>query len=361
MSIKKLKIGVIGCGEIAAAKHLPSLKKQEEAELVGFCDIMKSKAEEAKHKYGTEHAYACTSYETLLNDESIDVVYVCTPNNTHSEITIKALQAGKHVMCEKPMANSYANAEKMFLAAAKSKKKLSIAFQNRFRADSQYLFKLAEEGYFGEIYRVKAFALRRRGVPTWGVFLDKEIQGGGPLIDIGSHALDLSFWLMKNYDVKYVVGNCYHKLSGMKEAANRFGSWDPDRFEVEDSAFATIVMKNGATVMLETAYAINMDVSFERPGVTVCGTKAGAEMGKELVLNSEKYGRLHTTCVDLELGGHMPGGKQESPGEMESRLFIDCILKDTDPFVKPHEALVVSRVVEAVYASSKSGQPVFFD
>ena len=180
--MEKLKIGIIGCGGIANAKHMPSLKNLNNVEMVAFCDIIEDRAIKAKADYGTADAKVYTDYKELLKDESIDVIHVCTPNRSHSFITVDALESGKHVMCEKPMAINSAEAKKMIDAAKRTGKKLTIGYQTRQRDDSQYLKKEAEDGTFGDIYFAKATAIRRRGVPTWGVFLNEYEQGGGPLI-----------------------------------------------------------------------------------------------------------------------------------------------------------------------------------
>ena len=275
---KIIRIGIIGCGGIANGKHLPSLKNVPDCEIVAFCDVIAERAEKAAAKYGTPDAKVYVDYKELLKDESIDVVHVCTPNRSHSFITVDALEAGKHVMCEKPMAINSAEALKMLDAAKRTGKKLTIGYQSRFRADSQFMKKEAEDGTFGDIYYAKATALRRRAVPTWGVFLNEYEQGGGPLIDIGTHALDLTLWMMNNYKPKYCVGTTYHKLNKDTDQGNAWGNWDPEKFSVEDSAFGFIVMENGATIVLESAWALNtLDV---REAVTsICGTKAGADMG----------------------------------------------------------------------------------
>ena len=182
---KKLKIGIIGCGGIANGKHMPSLAKlDDKVEMVAFCDIVEARAVKAAKEYGTEDAKVYTDYKELLKDESIDVVHVCTPNRSHSFITVDALEAGKHVMCEKPMAKTYADAKAMLDAAKRTGKKLTIGYQNRQNPENQYSKAAAEAGELGEIYYAQAHALRRRAVPTWGVFLNEYEQGGGPLIDI---------------------------------------------------------------------------------------------------------------------------------------------------------------------------------
>ena len=253
----KVRIGIIGCGGIANGKHMPSLKKLPDVEMVAFCDIVEERAQKAAREYGVEGAKVYTDYKELLKDKTIDVVHVLTPNRQHSFITVDALEAGKHVMCEKPMAINSAEAKKMLDAAKRTGKKLTIGYQSRFRADSWYLKKCCEAGDLGEIYYARAQAVRRRAVPTWGVFLDAEDQGGGPLIDIGTHALDLTLWEMDNYEPAMVVGSTFRKLADTENAANAWGYWDPKKFTVEDSAFGFIKMKNGATIVLESSWALN--------------------------------------------------------------------------------------------------------
>ncbi|GAE04500.1 myo-inositol 2-dehydrogenase 1 [Paenibacillus sp. JCM 10914] len=272
---KTLKIGIIGCGGIANGKHMPSLKKQAQAELVAFCDIVEERAQKAAAEYGVEGAKVYTDFRELLQDGSIDVIHVCTPNDSHSEITVASLESGKHVMCEKPMAKTVAEAKAMLEAAERTGKKLTVGYNNRFRDDSMYLKGICEEGELGEIYYGKALAIRRRAVPTWGVFLDEEKQGGGPLIDIGTHALDLTLWLMDNYKPKSVLGSTFHKLGHRENAANAFGPWDPKEFKVEDSAFGFITMENGATIVLESSWALNV-VEIGEAKAVLAGTEGGA-------------------------------------------------------------------------------------
>jgi len=359
-SAEKLKIGIIGCGGIALGKHLPSLKKLKEVELVAFCDISEEKAKVAAEQFGIEGAKVYKDYKELLKDKTIDVVHVLTPNKSHSFITVDALEAGKHVMCEKPMAKTGAEAKKMLEAAKRTGKKLTIGYQNRQRSDSDFLKKVCENGELGEIYFAKAHAIRRRAVPTWGVFLNEDEQGGGPLIDIGTHSLDLTLWLMDNYKVKSVVGNVYHKLGSKKDAANAWGSWDPAKFTVEDSAFGFITMGNGATIILEASWALNsLDVGEAQ--VTLCGTEGGADMKDGLRINGEKFSKLYTTKPELGADGvAFYDSKSESDADREARLWIDCIINNTDPVVKPEQAIVVTEVLEAIYESAKTGKPVYF-
>ena len=143
----KLQVGVIGCGGIANQKHLPSLKSQaSKCDIVAFCDIIPERAEKARAEYGTADAKVYTDYHELLKDKDIDVVHVLTPNVAHCPITVAAFEAGKHVMCEKPMAATVADAQKMMDAWKKSGKHFTIGYQNRFRQDAQMLKRVCDEG-----------------------------------------------------------------------------------------------------------------------------------------------------------------------------------------------------------------------
>ena len=155
----KVRIGIIGCGGIANGKHMPSLKKLPDVEMVAFCDIVEERAQKAAREYGVEGAKVYTDYKELLKDKTIDVVHVLTPNKQHSFITVDALEAGKHVMCEKPMAINGVEALKMLDAAKRTGKKLTIGYQNRYRPDSLYLTRACENDELGEIYYARAHAV----------------------------------------------------------------------------------------------------------------------------------------------------------------------------------------------------------
>ena len=358
----KVRVGIIGCGGIANGKHLPGLRTVPEVEMVAFCDIIVERAEAACKAYGTADAKFYENYKDLLADETIDVVHVCTPNISHSFITVDALEAGKHVMCEKPMAINSAEALKMLEAAKRTGKKLSIGYQNRQRPDSLYLKDICDRGDLGEIYYAKAHAIRRRFVPTWGVFLKEEEQGGGPLIDIGTHALDLTLWTMNNYKPKYCVGTTYHKFRYQTQTANACGDWNPDEFTVEDSAFGFVVMENGATIVLESAWALN-SLDVREAKTTLCGTQGGADMVNGLRINGVDNNRMFTKNIDLDVGGvdFYSGNAGGAPHEREAYQWIHCIIDDTDPLVLPEQAYVVTQILEGIYESAKTGKAVYFN
>lgn len=359
--MSKLKAGIIGCGGIALGKHLPSIKQTQCVQMVAFCDIDKEKALKACKEYGDSTAKVYEDYRKLIEDETIEVIYVCTPNRSHCEITVAALEAGKHVMCEKPMAINSAEAKLMVASAKKSGKLLTIGYQNRFREDSQYLKKVCESDELGEIYMAKARALRRRAVPTWGVFLNKEEQGGGPLIDIGTHALDLTLWMMNNYKPKYAVGTTYHKLNDQKNTANAWGDWNCEEFTVEDSAFGFVVMQNGATIILESSWALNTLENLEA-ATLICGTKGGADMFDGLRINGVNNNTLFVTKPEFCGNGvDFYDEKGQKPEVAEQMAFINAILGKGELTVLPEQALVVTQILEAIYQSAETGKPVYFE
>lgn len=358
--MKTLKVGIIGCGGIATQKHMPSLSLIKEVEMVAFCDIIVEKAEKAKEEFGTKDAKVYKDYKELLKDKSIDVIHVCTPNRSHSFITVDALEAGKHVMCEKPMAINTVEAKKMVDAAKRTGKKLTIGYQNRYRADSLYLKAETEKGTLGDIYFAKAHAIRRRAVPTWGVFLNEYEQGGGPLIDIGTHALDLTLWMMNNYKPKMVVGSVFHKLGEQRKTANAWGDWDLKEFTVEDSAFGYVVMENGATIVIESSWALNT-LEVGEAQTTLCGTLAGADMKDGLRINFVKNNRQVVEKPAFGAGGvAFYEGKSDRSQDIEARMWIDSILNDKEVLVKPEQAFAVTQILDAIYESAKTGKPVFF-
>ena len=238
---------------------------------------------------------------------------------------------------------------------------MTIGYQNRCRPDSLYLKKAVDRGDLGEIYFAKAHAIRRRAVPTWGVFLNEYEQGGGPLIDIGTHALDLTLWMMDNYQPKVVLGQTFKKLGNQKDTGNAWGDWDPAKFTVEDSAFGFITMQNGATIILESSWALN-SLDVREAQTTLCGTKAGADMAEGLRFNSVDLGKQIVTTPTLSGGGvaFYDGAASDDPSDVEAAQWLNAVLHDKEPLVKPEQALVVTEILEAIYTSARTGEAVNF-
>lgn len=366
---KKLKIGIIGCGGIANQKHFPALKNCADlAEIISFCDIIEERAEAAAKEFGIPGAQVTTDYKELLANPEVEVVHICTPNVSHGEITIASFEAKKHVYCEKPMSHSTEDAEKMVAAWKKSGMKFTVGYQNRFRPEVQNLHTACQKGELGEIYYAKAHAVRRRGVPTWGVFPNKALQGGGPLIDIGTHALDITLWCMDNYDVDSATGQVFYKLGHEPDGpeGNLFGHWDPETFEVEDSAIGFIKMKDGAVINLEASWALNVLESREA-STTLCGTKAGAEVRSgmsysknELIYNRARNDQLMEETLSPVGGVAYFGGGGGEEGTIDCRQWLEAIGNDTEPLVKPEEALAVTKILDAIYRSAAENREIKF-
>ena len=360
--MSKIKVAVIGCGTIANSAHIPAYMNNPEVEIKYFCDIIPEKAQAAVEKYGC--GTAIVDYREILDDPEIEAVSVCTPNRMHTTIAIDFLEHGKHVLCEKPAARTYAEAKLMQEAQHKSGKVLTIGYQNRWRPDSLYLKDLCDEGEFGEIYYAEATALRRRAVPTWGVFIDEEKQGGGPLIDIGTHALDLTLHMMNNYEPAFCVGKTFHKLNKQTGTGNSWGDWDTEKFTAEDSAFGFIVMKNGAVINLRSSWALNY-VDCKEAVTLICGDKGGADMpaSGELRINGIKNSRQYVMTPNLKRGGvaFFEGKNGGNPNDLEAACFLGAIRGKCNLNVTAEEAACVTKILEGIYISEKTGKPYYFD
>ncbi|MBQ8551281.1 MAG: Gfo/Idh/MocA family oxidoreductase [Clostridia bacterium] len=360
--MQKHRIGIIGCGGIANGKHMPSIKKLGDCEMVAFCDLIEERAKKAAKDFGTSDAKVYTDYRELLADSTIDSVRVLTQNRCHCEITVAALEAGKHVLVEKPMCITPREAKLMLDARDRSGKLLAVGYQFKFSNEAQYVRAETEAGNFGEIYFGKCRSLRRRGVPTWGVFTQKEEQGAGPLFDIGTHALDMMLYVMDNYEPRMVVGSMYDKMKDEPRCANPFGEWDVDKFDVETSAFAFITMKNGATIILECSWLLNTLEGYG-PKFLLAGTKAGADTftGK-LLVNTVKHNRQTVEEPDFKAGGiAFYDGVSVDQNYLEQRNFIDAVLGKAELVNTADRAAVVTNILAAIKESSESGKPVYFD
>lgn len=373
--MNKVKIGIVGCGGIANQKHLPAMKKNSDlCEVVAFCDIIPERAEKAAKEYGVEGAKVYTDYHDLLANPDVEIVHVLTPNVAHCPITVAAFEAGKHVYCEKPMAHNTADAQKMVDAWKKSGKQFTIGYQNRFRPEVQNLKKACDNGELGDIYYAKGHAVRRRAVPTWGVFPDKSKQGGGPLIDIGTHALDLTLFLMNNYEVDYVVGTSFEKLGtlldpeyqGQVDRMGNQNSWNNKTYDVEDSAVGHIKMKNGAVINLRAAWAINMaeaNGANNEAYATLVGTKGGLDtVSGQARLNHVVASQPAITMVGNKVASYIPGfSAGPAPVSKEHDIWVKALMGEGDLFVTADQAFVVTRILDSIYESSRTGKPVYFD
>lgn len=355
---KILNFAIVGCGTIANQKHMPNLQKQEQAQIIAFCDIDIEKAKNAAEKFGTPNAKVYTDYLEMLKDSpEIEVVHVCVPNAFHCEVTVAAFEADKHVLCEKPMAATAQQAQQMIDAWKKTNKKFTIGYQWRFRPEMLKLKEMCQAGELGDIYYAKATSIRRCAAPAYGDYLSLDKQGGGALIDSGSHSIDLTLWLMDNYELESVTGMAFHKLKDRPEG-NLNGTWKPEEFLVEDSAVGQVKFKNGAVLAIEAAWMLNTfaDVAHIPQ---LFGTKAGADFLDKYALTV--HGMQNNEAYDEKI--QIPGASPFlwRPGHLgiyEAEHWVKAILEDIEPEVSPYQALVVCKIIDAIYESSKTGKPI---
>lgn len=337
--MNKLRIGFIGVGGIATGRHIPAFSQlRDQCEIVAVSDINLQRAQAVAAEYNIPHVFK--NHHDLFSQ--VDAVVICTPNKFHAEITIAALAAGVHVMCEKPMALTAAESENMLEASKRAGKVLAIAYHYRFRQEAQVAKKMMKEVGTPLVARVKA--LRRRKVPGWGVFTNKELQGGGSLIDYGCHFLDLALWLMGNPKHVSVHGRAYDVLSKIPGQVNQWGAFDYSTFDVDDHVSAYITFENGASMLFETSWAAN--VKDDEEHVSISGVEGGLSVFP-LELYTTKNGMLmNSQPMLVPVEGNL--------GLPQARNFICTCLGREELVVKPEEAMQVSQIIDGIYESSES-------
>lgn len=346
--MEKLRVGIIGAGGIAQSRHIPALLTLSElASVEAICDIHEETARLTAEKFGVPHAFG--DYQDML--EIVDAVVICTPNRYHAEISVAALKAGKHVLCEKPMAMTAEECEEMIKASKKSGKQLAIAYHYRFMKEARAAKKVIEENEIGQPIVARAKALRRRKVPGWGVFTNKELQGGGAMIDYGCHFLDLALWLLGSPEPVEVTGTAYNQLSRMEDQVNLWGDYDHQTIEVEDHVTAYIRFANGASLLFETSWMANIKNDEESLGIS--GLTGGIDVFP-FQLNQLKNGMLLNSEAEW-----LPG--EEDPGIPQARNFLNNCLGKEQLIVKPEEALRVSKIIDAIYKSSETGKSIVLE
>ena len=340
-----LKFGMIGVGKICQGCHLPAYDKLDDVKIVAICDINEDRLNEIGKRYPDAKRY--TNYREMIENEELDAVDICTPNNIHSEAAVFALDHGLHVMCEKPDAVSVCEAEKMKNAAEKSGKTLMVMRNNRYRPSTKFLKQYIAEGKMGEIYAGRCGWIRRRGIPGWGGwFTDKKQAGGGPLIDLGVHIIDLSMYLMGNAKPVTVSGSTYCK----------FPHTSYSKMDVEDLAMGFIRFDNGACLQIEFSWASN--IACDQMFVELRGTKAGSRMSgidRKFEIYTEECGV--NTCVrpDFDDYNCMPHH------EGNIRHFIDVINGKAEPDFTPEQGLNMVKILEALYKSAELGHEIALD
>ncbi len=343
--MKKLRIGVIGLG--MGSGHAANYLAHPAAELAAIADPDEKRLREVGEKYGIAARY--TNGMAMLRKEKLDVVSVATPNKFHKPYTLAALQAGAHVLCEKPMAMSAAEARQMLAAAKKARRRLMINFSFRFTPQSWALKKQIEAGVLGDVYFARSVWHRRRGLPGFGGwFGQKALSGGGPLIDLGVHRLDLALWFMGYPKPVWVMGGVYNPIG------SRLAREQKKAFDVEDMAAGMIRFANGATLVLEASWAANIKER-ELMETRLFGTKGGLvqrNIGEGYEFEAELYVEQQGCQYDVKLHPPVPEAKSAMVH------FLDCIVAGKPHVATGEEGLVVMELLDSIYASAKAGKPI---
>ncbi|UOQ45589.1 Gfo/Idh/MocA family oxidoreductase [Halobacillus salinarum] len=340
-----LKMGIIGAGGIAQDRHIPSyLKLKNKVELTAVQDVNEARAKEAAEKFHIPNVFS--NYHDLFKE--VDAVTICTPNKFHAEIAVAALEAGVHVLCEKPMAMTTTECQAMIDAANRYDSVLSIGYHFRHMHESQVAKKAIINNEIGDPLVTRVQAMRRRKVPGWGVFTNKELQGGGSLIDFGCHLLDLALWLLDDPKPVEVMGRAYDRLSKTPGQVNDWGEFDHETFNVDDHVTAYIAFENGLSMQFECSWAAN--IKEDNTTLSISGVDGGLSVFP-FELYQAKYGELWDSQVKLRGGADDFGLKQ-------AENFVDSCMGAADLVVEPEQALKVTQLMEAIYASSKTGTSI---
>lgn len=348
---KKLRIGIIGTGGISHV-HMVGYNVLENVEVVAACDINESRVMEFCEKYGVKKLY--TDYNEMLRLEELDGVSVCTWNNSHAAATIAALNAGKNVLCEKPMAMNAIEAQKMKDAADKSGKILMIGFVKRFGMETRICKEFIDNGHLGEIYYAKASYLRRCGNPG-GWFADIKRSGGGPLIDLGVHVIDQVRYLMGKPKPVSVSAATFNRI-GMRydvKGIERYKAADySDYCDVEDMAAALVRFDNGAVLSVETSFSLN--IKEDSSSLELFGTKAGARLEPKL----EIYSEIDDYLVDISPRYNKEKNTFDEWFSKEIAHFTDCIANGTECISPAQDGIELMKILDAAYTSAKAGKEV---
>jgi len=343
--VNTVRVGLIGAGGIANY-HISHLKKLKGVDVCAVCDVNEEAARATGERHGIKHVFK--NYRDLLKLKDVDAVSVCTPNSLHVAPTIDALKLGKHVMVEKPMAMTPAEAERMVKAARAAKRVLVIGFQWRYHPTTMTIKRAVDEGVLGKICYARCQALRRRGIPNWGVFGQKSLQGGGPMIDIGVHVLEATHYVMGKPKPVSATGNCYTYLGNKKsQTACPWPNWDHKTYTVEDLAVGMVRFANGATLVIECSFAAHIEKDVFN--FTLMGEKGGANFDPPT---------LYTDIAGTSFNMTPWFTGQDKVWETKMQDWIDAIRTGKTPTSPGEDGVVVQKMLNAIYLSSETGREV---
>ena len=345
---KTLKVGVIGVGGIAGT-HFPGWKESPHAEVIALSDLVPETLERVGQAQGVDLLYE--KGEDLIANKDIDIVDICTPNMYHTPLAVAALKAGKHVLCEKPLAPTPRDIQKMIAARDESGKMLMTAQHFRYQGTAQALKAELDKGILGDVYHARSWVLRRSAAPTRPGFILKQHSGGGPCIDIGVHILDLTLWMMGHPKPVSVVGVTQDKLAHQPGAFSNWGGPIPKEFDVEEFAAAFVHFANGATLVIEVSWLLHHKTQGEDMQMWLYGDKGGAHWpSNELLFSNNETRQLMNMQLQNAAGGE--------PHARECIAFAEAIVDKAPSPVPAEQSLDVIAILDGLYRSAKTGKQV---
>ncbi len=346
---KELHVAVIGTG--MGRYHMEGFTQSPNVVLDAVCDLNRAEAEQFAAKYGAKHVF--TDLRELWSLKGLDAVGIAIPNHLHAPVAIEAMEAGLHVFCEKPMATTLADAERMVATAKRTGKRLMIDMSNRFKPVNMAAHRLQTQGEFGEVYYARSTWIRRRGMPVihfdpggsmargaW--FVSRDRAGGGALIDIGVHVLDLTWWLMGGPAPRRVLASSYRNLC--QEEFTRRGIL----CDVDELTAAMVKFDDGVSAFFDVSWAANQDQPFN---VRIFGTQGGFQLNPPVVMSGEK-------------GAYQDRTVEPAPEDQLTayRHFIDCLRDPEAPMIASgEECLNTMKMLDAIRRSAESGTEIVID
>lgn len=343
---RKLRVGVIGVGGIASAQHLPHWHSCPHTEVVAMADVDPVVLSRISEQYGVKRTFY--DWRELIDCDDLDIVDIVTPNRFHHPMTMAALEAGKHVLCEKPIATNAVEAQQMADLSHKVGRLLMVNHVFRFSRSLEQLAALSSEGELGNVYYMRAIWNRRRRVPSRPTFIKKELSAGGPLLDLGVHLLDLACWMIRFRPVERVSGTVGRFLAGQKHLSGEWGEWSHENFDVEDFAAAMVHFEGGATLSMEVSWLLFQQQAETRT-LHVFGDKGGLHWPDGVVCSER-----NKIPYDLKLFDD----QQEYPFRESIHRFADAIVAGRPSPIPPEHGVEVMKILDALYKSSAEKREV---
>jgi predicted dehydrogenase len=345
---KKLRVAMIGAGGIAGT-HMAYLQKMDDVDLVAIADVNEEALARQAKTYNVSQTFV--DFKEMLAKANPEAVSVCTPNGLHAPCTIAALNAGAHVLVEKPMAMNAKEAQAMLDAATKNKKKLVIGFQYRFGSNSTFLRNAYDSGTLGKVMYARSQALRRRGIPNWGVFGRKELQGGGPMIDIGVHILEVTHFCMGSPKPVAAFGATWTYMGNKKsDTVSMWPNWDHKTYTVEDLAVGQIRFDTGAILTIESSFVAHIEKDVW--GFSLMGEKGGASWDPPAIFRDDNRYMVNQTPAYIApsgFGDHF---------QMKMRNFVEHVLYNKPTLAPAEDGVAVQKMLDGIYESAAKGKEV---